>query len=61
MGDETTTEKPVSIIEDSCNIPEIIALASSAPPLTTQAERTDITSGQLIIAVTRDPAFFIVI
>lgn len=57
MGDETTTEEPVSIIEDSCNIPEIIALASSAPPLTTQAKELDITSGQVIIGVARDPAF----
>ncbi|MCA1916776.1 cobyrinate a,c-diamide synthase [Methanospirillum hungatei] len=57
MGDETTTEEPVSNIEDSCNIPEIIALASSAPPLTTQAKEQDTPACLVRIGVARDPAF----
>lgn len=59
MGDETTTEEPVSLIEDSCDIPEIITLASSAPPLITQTKESeqDKPSCQATIGVARDPAF----
>lgn len=59
MGDETTTEEPVSLIEDSCNIPEIITLASSAPPLVTRSKERehDNPSCPVTIGVARDPTF----
>ncbi|HOJ95928.1 MAG TPA: cobyrinate a,c-diamide synthase [Methanospirillum sp.] len=57
MGDETTTDEPVDIIEESCDIPAILSLASSAPPLTIRMQHAEHPSYRVKIGVARDPAF----
>ncbi len=57
MGEEKTTEEPVTIIEESCDIPDIIRVASSAPPLTIHLQEENIPSPKATIGVAKDPAF----
>ena len=57
MGEETVADEPVSIIEESCDIPEIIRIASAAPPLHVHKPGTNTACHKVRIGVARDPAF----
>ncbi|NLV26268.1 MAG: cobyrinate a,c-diamide synthase [Methanomicrobiales archaeon] len=57
MGDEKPVEEPVFIIEESCDIPEILKIASSAPPLTVKKTLEVNQEKQIRIGIARDSAF----
>ncbi len=57
MGEEKTTDEPVTLIEESCEISEIIRVASSAPPINVDLHKESSLSCKVTIGVAKDPAF----
>ena len=57
MGDEKTQDDPAFLIEENCNIPAIIDIAKSAPPLEITNSSQIIPKYSVRIGVARDSAF----
>jgi len=57
MGEETNTEIPISIIEESCDISGIISCATSAPALIIRHKKNESNAKKARIGVAKDPAF----
>lgn len=57
MGDESPVEEPISLIEESCDVPEILKVASTAPPLKITVRKKENPNYQVRVGIARDPAF----
>jgi cobyrinic acid a,c-diamide synthase len=57
MGDEKKIEDPVSLIEENCDIQEIIKIASSSPSLTINSSISPSPEISVNIGIARDTAF----
>ena len=57
MGDEAELKDNISLIEDNCDIPELIKIAKTAPPLSIISESPQLSRKSVKIGIPKDVAF----